>query len=130
MSTLAETEVAVLLTPCDCGHTINDHGELAGCWACGDVGNDPCDVSFEALLVARVAAIVDQRVNTSRCCNYLEEEDRPCEGVMDAGWPVHVCRSCRAQCGAQVHPQHAREPQPTADDQTEAECQPNREASR
>lgn len=40
------------------------------------------------------------------CCNYLEGEDRECDGLMDPGWPEFRCRSCRAFCGAQAHPLH------------------------
>lgn len=59
---LTDADIATLLTPCECGHTINDHGELAGCWACGDGGGD-CRVSFEALLTRAVEAISQRRVN-------------------------------------------------------------------
>jgi hypothetical protein len=57
---LAEDERAVLLTPCVCGHDLNDHGELAGCWACPE-DNRECSVSFETLLTQHMATILDAR---------------------------------------------------------------------
>lgn len=57
---LAESERAVLLTPCVCGHDLNDHGELAGCWACPE-DNRECSVSFETLLTQHMATILDAR---------------------------------------------------------------------
>lgn len=46
------------------------------------------------------------------CCNYLEIEDKPCEGEMELEVNVHhvqefVCQSCGARCGIQCHPEHA-----------------------
>jgi hypothetical protein len=59
---LSEDERETLLSPCECGHTINDHGSLATCWACGDEGRDACcRFHFEDLLVERVAVIVSAR---------------------------------------------------------------------
>ncbi|HET7405539.1 MAG TPA: hypothetical protein VFJ21_00180 [Mycobacteriales bacterium] len=46
-----------LLTPCECGHTINDHGSLVACWRCEDEGGD-CSTPFETLLAARIEALL------------------------------------------------------------------------
>ena len=46
-----------LLTPCECGHTTNDHGSLVACWRCEDEGGD-CETPFEALLTARIEALL------------------------------------------------------------------------
>lgn len=61
MSDLTETERAILLEPCTCGHTINDHGSLIACWVCGEDGGD-CKTDFEDLLVERVDQIVAARL--------------------------------------------------------------------
>ena len=58
---LTEAEREVLLTPCACGHTINDHGTYAACWTCEDNEGD-CDTPFEALLVERIEAILTARL--------------------------------------------------------------------
>ena len=29
---LTDAERAILLTPCACGHSPNEHGEMLGCW--------------------------------------------------------------------------------------------------
>jgi hypothetical protein len=58
MTELSDGERAVLLTPCGCGHSINDHGSLIACWRCEDDGSGDCSASFESLLVERVAVIV------------------------------------------------------------------------
>lgn len=46
------------------------------------------------------------------CCNYLEIEDKPCEGAMELETSDHpqefVCQSCKARCGIRVHPEHAK----------------------
>jgi hypothetical protein len=57
MTELSGGERYVLLTPCRCGHSINDHGSLIACWLCEEDGGD-CSASFESLLVERVAVIV------------------------------------------------------------------------
>lgn len=66
MSTLTDDERATLLAPCACGHSSNDHGDLAGCWwedpDDADVPMCDCAVPFTDLLAERVAAIVDARV--------------------------------------------------------------------
>lgn len=54
---LTDEDRQALLTPCDCGHTINDHGSLIACWRCEDEGGD-CSTPFEALLAARLEGIV------------------------------------------------------------------------
>lgn len=58
---LTEAEREVLLVPCGCGHSINDHGDLAGCW---DEEPAPCDCArpFTDLLAERVARIVADRL--------------------------------------------------------------------
>lgn len=60
MSDLTETERTILLDPCACGHTLNDHGSI-GCWY--DDTEDLCDClcDFEALLCERVGRIVAAR---------------------------------------------------------------------
>lgn len=71
---LLEDERTILLDPCACGHTLNDHGSLAGCWTCGDgyIGDDRrCDVSCETLIAERVARIV-----ADRTAALAEERDR------------------------------------------------------
>ena len=51
------------------------------------------------------------------CCNYLEIEDKPCEGEMELDDKPHprefVCKSCKGRCGIQVHPEHAEYRFPT-----------------
>ena len=58
---LSDAERATLLNPCKCGHTINDHGTYAGCWACADDASE-CPVTFEALLVERQERIIAARL--------------------------------------------------------------------
>lgn len=58
---LSDTERATLLAPCECGHTINDHGSAVACWLCEEDERE-CVVTFEDLLVARVGVIVSARV--------------------------------------------------------------------
>lgn len=61
MTGLTDAEREALLTPCECGHTINNHGSL--CWVCADDGRPTdCTADFEALLVERVAGIVEAQV--------------------------------------------------------------------
>ena len=63
---LTDAERAVLLTPCDCGHDLDDHGGSIPCWICEDEGHpDKCKTNFAALLVARVAVIVHERTTRS-----------------------------------------------------------------
>lgn len=104
MSTLTDIERATLLNPCDCSHTINDHGTLIGCWRCEDDGKE-CVIRFDDLLVTRVATIVDTR--TAAAAARPEGESRPlgwlfakCEGDgPHAGRPEYVhgrvlCPAC------------------------------------
>lgn len=58
---LTAGEREALLVPCECGHTLNDHGELAGCWACPEE-NAECSVAFETLLAERLAVVVAARL--------------------------------------------------------------------
>lgn len=55
MTGLTDAERTALLVPCECGHTLNDHGSL--CWTCGDNG-DECAVDFEDLLCERLAPLL------------------------------------------------------------------------
>ena len=57
MSHLTDKQRERLLTPCECGHTINDHGSLVACWRCEDEGGE-CETPFEALLTARIEALL------------------------------------------------------------------------
>lgn len=57
MPDLTQAQRDLLLAPCDCGHTINDHGGLVECWRCEDEG-DECAVTFEAILSERIARMV------------------------------------------------------------------------
>ena len=57
---LTDADREVLLQPCACGHSINDHGSVVACWRCEDDG-DECAVTFEALLVERIETIVVAR---------------------------------------------------------------------
>lgn len=61
---LTDAERETLLAPCECGHTINDHGSLVPCWMCEDDGDGECSITFEALLVERIDSIVETRVAT------------------------------------------------------------------
>lgn len=61
---LSDDERKSLLVPCGCGHTINDHGGLTGCWTCADSGGD-CVVSFEVLLAERLEQIIAARVTAA-----------------------------------------------------------------
>ncbi len=54
-------ERTALLAPCECGHSINDHGSTVACWSCEDEA-EKCRTDFEALLVARVGEMVAARV--------------------------------------------------------------------
>ena len=58
---LTEAEIDVLLIPCACGHRIDNHGSLAGCW---EEEPEPCEcmVPFTDLLAERVARLVADRV--------------------------------------------------------------------
>lgn len=68
MSTeLTDADREVLLQPCACGHSINDHGSLVACWRCEDDGGE-CAVTFEALLVERMGVIVAGRVREPCAC--------------------------------------------------------------
>ena len=40
----------------------------------------------------------------TRCCNYREDLDAPCDGDMEFGIPEYVCTTCKARCGYLVHP--------------------------
>lgn len=59
MTELTPEQRETLLFPCACGHTLNDHGSLVACWRCEDDG-DECSTSFEALLAARIATMLDE----------------------------------------------------------------------
>ena len=48
--------------------------------------------------------------NDRPCCNEREPDGVLCDGTMRAGWPEFVCDTCRARCGAQVHPTHVIPP--------------------
>lgn len=92
MSALSDNERAVLLGPCDCGHTINDHGELVACWACEDEEQSlACVTNFEALLVERVAWIVAERANADPA--WITEQR--CSGWPDMH-PEDYCHRCGA----------------------------------
>lgn len=62
---LSDAERTLLLTPCKCGHTLNDHGTLVECWRCEDEGAQ-CAVTFEDLLVERVGRMVAGRVEAGK----------------------------------------------------------------
>lgn len=60
MSGLSEDKVrAALLPPCECGHDLDDHGGLSGCWEC------ECARRFMALMTERVERIVAARVEAA-----------------------------------------------------------------
>lgn len=61
MAGLSDADRAALLVPCECGHTINDHGSL--CWLCSEESEHGCQRDFEALLIERLAGIVQAAVN-------------------------------------------------------------------
>ena len=50
---LTDPQRALLLTPCGCGHTLEDHGSLTPCWRCEENGA-ACARDFESLLVERI----------------------------------------------------------------------------
>lgn len=62
MTDLTTAERAILLQPCECGHSINDHGSAVTCWMCSDEGREDCAHRFEALLCERVGRIVAGRM--------------------------------------------------------------------
>jgi hypothetical protein len=64
MSPLSDNERAVLLEPCDCGHTINDHGNLINCWPCDELGNQ-CGTNFEDLLAERMTRMINNRTTAT-----------------------------------------------------------------
>lgn len=43
----------------------------------------------------------------TECCNLIEPHGTQCLGTAMYGWPTYICDTCGAQCGTQVHPQHA-----------------------
>lgn len=61
---LNDDERSTLLIPCECGHTINDHGSLISCWICWDEGDEEkvCTKSFEDLLVERIESVITSRI--------------------------------------------------------------------
>lgn len=69
---------------------------------------------------AAITAIADARAGRALplpCCNDIEHPDLSatrCGGTMTPGWPTYVCDTCRAQCGAAVHPQHSTTTAPQA----------------
>jgi hypothetical protein len=66
VSGLSDADRATLLTPCVCGHDLNAHGSMAGCWTCPELEPPAeCPVSFEALLSERLEAIVRARVTAA-----------------------------------------------------------------
>lgn len=90
-----------LLTPCECGHTINDHGSLVACWRCEDEGGD-CSTPFETLLVARIEALlVEARAEGARAV--LEAVEALGDADTD-GWPVraHECRAAARDAAEQT----------------------------
>ena len=82
---LSGGERAILLAPCECGHTINDHGGLVECWACSDE-NRECDRNFEALLVERVGVIVTARTEATAAPQSPQDaRERPGRHAADSG---------------------------------------------
>lgn len=81
MSHLTDEDREALLTPCACGHTINDHGSLVACWRCEDEGGD-CETPFEALLAARIEALLAEARAEGAREALLDAADRWTQG----GW--------------------------------------------
>ena len=61
---LTDPQRALLLTPCGCGHTLEDHGSLTPCWRCEENGA-ACTRDFEALLVERIGWLLNRTEATS-----------------------------------------------------------------
>lgn len=60
---ITDTEVEILLVPCACGHRIDDHGTLGGCWLCAETNDSECGRTFtDDLLAERLATIVQARI--------------------------------------------------------------------
>lgn len=57
MPRLTQHQRDVLLAPCVCGHTLNDHGGYVACYLCEEDG-DECGTPFEELLVERIERLV------------------------------------------------------------------------
>lgn len=77
---LTDTERAILLAPCGCGHTINDHGSLVACWLCEEDGGE-CSTTFEDLLVERVGVIVAARTGQGAPNRSPEHKGGPLRGL-------------------------------------------------
>ena len=96
---LTDGERAVMLAPCECGHDLDDHGGLAGCWACADdVPPRECRVTFEALLIERQERIIAERVaealanHTAVSNGVTAESDQQCgEGQAADRRTANVC---------------------------------------
>jgi hypothetical protein len=98
---LSDAERAILLAPCACGHTINDHGSMIPCWLCEDEGGS-CAVTFEALLCERVARIV-----TGRSAEGLVPRvPGPSRDGESPQWDRRPCHECGHYVG--VHPESIR----------------------
>jgi hypothetical protein len=89
---LADTERAILLDPCECGHSINDHGSIANCWMCEEDAT-ACALGFEALLCERIAVIVAARVSSN------EPLERRASSHADDG----EANSATCACGHGLH---------------------------
>lgn len=72
---LTDAERTVLLEPCVCGHTINDHGTLSPCWMCDEEGEGDCSTPFEALLVERIETIVQRDAKGLAALNALRSKE-------------------------------------------------------
>lgn len=59
---LTEAERDIVLVPCKCGHTLNDHGDLGGCWTCNDTNDAECWATCEALMLERIGLVVAARL--------------------------------------------------------------------
>lgn len=59
---LTDEERDILLDPCACGHTLNDHGDLGGCWICNETNDRECWVRCEDMFAERAARIVAARL--------------------------------------------------------------------
>lgn len=82
---LSDVERATLLVPCECGHTINDHGTW--CWY-DDEHYCQCQTSFETLLTDRVATILAAR---------LAEAERAAQAEIKKAWETAALRRDEAR---------------------------------
>lgn len=87
---LTNEERDILLDPCACGHTLNDHGDLGGCWICNDEGDRECWVRCEDMFAERAARIVAARLADAEARTEAAEAKVARVEALAEGWAERV----------------------------------------